>query len=118
MYSSIQVIFLVVNFVISNFNTFSLSLSLSLSLSSSTLCYPISHSIFFFLIPFHSFCFFCFSSLMSTSIDRVRVRGFTLCACVPFFFFALLTCLSLSFLLLPLVGVDPAVAGLGCRLIY
>ena len=53
------------------------------------------------------FCFpFCSSSPMSASVAWEGVECSTLCDSIPFLFFALLTFLSLAFML-----ADPTVAG-------
>ena len=53
---------------------------------------------------------------MNASIPQVGV-GFTLRALILFLFFTLLTCLSFWSLLLALMRANPAVSGLGYRLI-
>ena len=61
------------------------------------------------------FCFpFCSTSPVSTSVARGGVRGFILCASIPFLFFALLPCLSFVSFSLALMRADSAVVVIGC----
>ena len=53
-----------------------------------------------------------FSHMFSFPYESLQVGGFTLCASIPFLFFALLTCLSFFSLTLALMCADLAVAGI------
>ena len=69
---------------------------------------PLRVSLFcsFFLFSFY------YSSFMSSPIARVGVGGCAVFASIPFFFFALLTSLSLA-----LTNTDNVVAGVGSPII-